>query len=65
MQVRFLKSAMQATLAPIPGVCKPRTGYLRIPGVCKPRTGYLRMADADGKMRVGKRGWKNADSQKK
>ena len=52
MQVHFLKSAMQATLAPIPGVCKPRTGYLR-------------MADADGKMRVGKRGWKNADSQKK
>ena len=52
MQVHFLKSAMQATLAPIPGVCKPQTGYLR-------------MADADGKMRVGKRGWKNADSQKK
>ena len=24
------------------------------PGVCKTRTGYLRMADADGKMRMEK-----------
>ena len=30
-------------------------------GVCKTRTGYLRMADADGKMRMGKCGWGNAD----
>ena len=27
-------------------------------GVCKTRTGYLRMADADGKMRIEKCGWK-------
>ena len=35
-------------------------------GVCKTRTGYLRMADADGKMRIEKCGWKkkNADSRK-
>ena len=26
-------------------------------GVCKTRTGYLRMADADGKMRIEKCGW--------
>ena len=30
-------------------------------GVCKTRTGYLRMADTDGKMRMEK---KNADSRK-
>ena len=34
-------------------------------GVCKTRTGYLRMADADGKMRIEKCGWKkNADNKK-
>ena len=34
-------------------------------GVCKTRTRYLRMADADGKMRIEKCGWKkNADSKK-
>ena len=27
-------------------------------GVCKTRTGYLRVADADGKMRIEKCGWK-------
>ena len=27
-------------------------------GVCKTRAGYLRMADADGKMRIEKCGWK-------
>ena len=27
-------------------------------GVCKRQTGYLRMADADGKMRIEKCGWK-------
>ena len=27
-------------------------------GVCKTRTGYLGMADADGKMRIEKCGWK-------
>ena len=33
-------------------------------GVCKTRTGYLRMADADGKMRIEKCGWKkNADNK--
>ena len=26
-------------------------------GVCKTRTGYLRMADAYGKMRIEKRAW--------
>ena len=35
----------------------PRKLY-PIPGVCKTRTGYLRMADADGKMRIEKCGWK-------
>ena len=35
-------------------------------GVCKTRTGYLRMADADGKMRIEKcgSGKKNADNKK-
>ena len=33
-------------------------------GVCKTRTGYLRMADADGKIRIEKCGWKNADNKK-
>ena len=34
-------------------------------GVCKTRTGYLRMADADGKMRMEKCGWKkNSDNKK-
>ena len=36
-------------------------------GVCKTRTGYLRLADADGKMRIEKCGWKkktrNADKK--
>ena len=43
----------------------PRKLY-PIPGVCKTRTGYLRMADADGKMRIEKCGWKkkNAESKK-
>ena len=36
-----------------------------VTGVCKTRTGYLRMADADGKMRIEKCGWKkNADNKK-
>ena len=30
-------------------------------GVCKMRNGYLRMADADGKNRMGKFGWENAE----
>ena len=35
-----------------------RTDYPQA-GVCKTRTGYLRMADADGKMRIVKGGyWK-------
>ena len=34
-------------------------------GVCKTRTRYPRMADAGGKMRIEKCGWKkNADSKK-
>ena len=34
-------------------------------GVYKTRTGYLRMADADGKIRIEKCGWKkNADNEK-
>ena len=31
-------------------------GYSTDTGVCKTRTGYLRMADADGKMRIEKCG---------
>ena len=34
-------------------------------GVCKTRTGYLRMADADGKMRTEKCGWKRMRITKK
>ena len=34
-------------------------------GVCKTRTGYLRMADADGKMRIEKCGWKKNEDNKK
>ena len=34
-------------------------------GVCKTRTGYLRMADADGKMRIEKCGWKKMRITKK
>ena len=36
-------------------------------GVCKTRTGYLRMANADGKMRIEKcgSGKKNADNRKR
>ena len=34
-------------------------------GVCKTRTGYLRMADADGKMRMEKCGWKKMRITKK
>ena len=34
-------------------------------GVCKTRTGYLRMADADGKMRMEKCGWKKIRITKK
>ena len=30
----------------------------RFMGVCKTRTGYLRMVDADGKMRIEKCGWR-------
>ena len=32
-------------------------------GVCKTRTGYLRMADADGKMRIEKCGQHKADGK--
>ena len=34
----------------------PATSFPK--GVCKTRTGYLRIADADGKMRIEKCGWK-------
>ena len=34
-------------------------------GVCKMRTGYLRMADADGKTRMEKYGWKKIRITKK
>ena len=34
-------------------------------GVCKTRTGYLRMADADGKMRMEKCEWKKMRITKK
>ena len=39
-------------------VCKIWDNDLTERGVCKTRTGYLRMADADGKMRIEKCGWK-------
>ena len=35
------------------------------PGVCKTRTGYLRMADADWKVRIEKCGWKKMRITKK
>ena len=34
-------------------------------GVCKTRTGYLRRADADGKMRMEKCGWKKKYGKQK
>ena len=47
------------------GFSRPRILTVVKGGVCKMWTGYLRMADADGKMRIVKGGWKNADKLKK
>ena len=43
--------ARQKHKSALGGSCRPW-------GVCKTRTGYLRMVDADGKMGIEKCGWK-------
>ena len=46
-----------------PTICLGAKGQKK--GVCKTRTGYLRMADADGKTRMEKCGWKKIRITKK